>query len=108
MNRIKNSFTVFAVALTLALAGCGTKAPLDVEGDSYQEDKDVYIVFQGRHIRNATLLLPNDLISDLLFELQEGTHETITDVSGAEIDHYYIWLCLEDLCIPVDPFSYNY
>ena len=105
--------TVLATALVLVLAGCGvSEAPAELESAGYQQDQDVYIVFKGQHIRSATLLfnllLPSDLISDLLFELQEGTHETITDVSGAEIDHYYIWLCLEELCIPVDPFSYNY
>ena len=104
---LRNGFAVIVVALVFALVGCETGAS-PVESKTYREDQDVYIVFRGQHIADVTSLLPGDLVSDLLFELQEGSHDTITDVSGAELDHYYIWLCLEELCIPVDPFSFNY
>ena len=107
-HTLRNGLTVVIVALVFALAGCETGASPTIKSNAYDENQDVYIVFRGQHIANVTSLLPGDLVSDLLLELQEGAHETITDVSGAELDHYYIWLCLEELCIPVDPFSFNY
>lgn len=91
----------------LAVAGCSATNN-DLVPASYNADEDVYIVFQGQHFDDATALLPNALVTEVVFELQEGTHETITNVSGAEVDHYYIWVCLGRACIPVDPFSYNY
>ena len=90
----------------LALVGCSVGGNLATEG--YNSGEDVYIVFNGEHFDDATALLPHEVVTEVTFELQEGTHEAITDVSGAEIDHYYIWLCLGQACIPVDPFSYNY
>ncbi len=95
-----------ALVVLLALAGCAGTG--DIATEAYQPDEDVYIVFHGEHFDTATEFLPNDVITGATFELQEGTHEAITDVSGAEVDHYYIWLCLGQACIPVDPFSYNY
>ena len=97
-----------ALFLVVGLSSCQLSEPVNLESAGYNQDEDVYIVFHGAHFQRVTSFLPKALISNVLFDLQEGTHENITDVSGAEIDHYYIWVCLEDFCIPVDPFSYNY
>jgi hypothetical protein len=80
----------------------------ELETTAYQPNKDVYLVFRGFIFKRVTSLLPLDVIGEVAFELQKGTHEAIRDVSQVEIDHYYIWVCLEDECIPVDPFSYSY
>ena len=98
---------ILALSLVLLfLGGCSqTAAPLEPTG--YQANNDLYIVFHGRHFANATWFLPIRLLGDLAFDLQEGTHGSITDLSGAEIDHYYIWVCLADQCIPVDPFTFS-
>lgn len=90
----------------LTLVGCNTTGKLAAE--AYNSDEDVYIVFQGEHFDNASAFLPADVLAETTFDLQEGTHESLTDVSGAEVDHYYIWVCLGRACLPVDPFSYNY
>ena len=93
----------FVLVLLLALVGCQEDVTtLDAAG--YNPEDDVYIMIGGQVIEDATSVLPVDLIGELAFELQEGTHENITDASGAEIDYYYIWVCLADACIPVDPF----
>ena len=93
----------FVLVLLLALVGCQEEVTtFDTAG--YNPEDDVYIMIGGQVIEDATSILPIDLIGELAFELQEGTHESITDVSGAEIDHFYIWVCLGDACIPVDPF----
>lgn len=89
----------------LFLGGCQQTASL--EPIEYNPSDDVYVVFQGRHFADATKFLPVNLIGKLAFDLQEGTHDNITNVSGAEVDHYYIWLCLADQCIPVDPFTFS-
>ena len=92
--------------IILFLGGCQqTASPL--APSSYQASSDLYIVFHGRHFANATQFLPVGLLGDLAFDLQEGTHHAITNVSGAEVDHYYIWVCLAEQCIPVDPFTFS-
>ena len=90
----------------LFLGGCSQmSSPLKLTG--YNETSDLYVVFHGRHFANAGRFLPVGLLGELLFDLQEGTHNSITNVSGAEVDHYYIWVCLADQCIPVDPFTFS-
>ena len=102
---LKRSVLALSFVL-LILAGCQVQ-PSPLEPVEYDASQDVYVVFQGKHFDDATKFLPAKLIGELAFDLQEGTHDNITDVSGAEVDHYYIWLCLADACIPVDPFTFS-
>ncbi|MBH0231314.1 hypothetical protein [Halobacillus yeomjeoni] len=38
------------------------------------------------------------------FELQEEAHDYLTDTSGAEVDHYYIWVEVDgQKVLAVDP-----
>ncbi len=93
------------ILVLFALLGC--EEDVAVETMEYRPEDDVYIMIKGEVTEDATSILPAALIGELAFDLQEGTHESITDVSGAEVDHYYIWVCLEDACIPVDPFRFS-
>lgn len=96
---------ILALGLVLLLlSGCQQTALEPVE---YEPSQDVYVVFHGEHFDDATQFLPVGLIGELAFDLQEGTHDKITNVTGAEVDHYYIWLCLAESCIPVDPFTFS-
>lgn len=99
---MKRSIFTCCFAL-LVLGGCQTQVapPLEVVG--YDEDSDIYVVFGGEHFEDETAFVPIAMLGELAFELQEGAHESITHVSGAEVDHYYIWVCLGEQCIPVDP-----
>ena len=105
MKSIQHRNLAFVLVLLFALVGCQEEVTLSTT--DYNSEDDVYLIVGGQVIEDATSVLPIDLIGELAFELQEGTHENITDVSGAEIDHYYIWVCLADACIPVDPFRFS-
>ena len=49
-----------------------------------------------------------DKVGDDLYDLQEGAHDTITEVTGKEVKHFYVHLCLgKKACIPVDPFRFS-
>ena len=91
-------------ALLFTLAACNSNKLHVAE---YNPDDDVYVMYQGEIAEYASALLPAEVIGQKAFELQEGTHAGITDVSGAEIDHYDIWVCLGSDCLPVDPFRFN-
>ncbi len=88
----------------MVLGGCQTQVVPPLEAAEYDESSDIYIVFRGEYFEDETEFIPVDMLGKLAFELQEGTHESITHVSGAEVDHYYVWVCLGEQCIPVDPF----
>lgn len=105
MKKVVSLVVVFIVLL--AGVGCQQSSP-ELQATAYQADKDMYIVFHGFVFKKLTSWLPVDVLGDVAFRLQEGTHDSIKDVSQAEIDHYYIWVCLADDCIPVDPFRYSY
>jgi hypothetical protein len=105
MKRVVSLIVMVLVLLTGT--GCQQRGP-ELEATTYQPNKDMYIVFHGLLIKRVTSLLPVSLLGEIAFKLQEGTHSSVRDVSQAEIDHYYIWVCLADDCIPIDPFSYSY
>ena len=91
----------------LAVVGCDATSS-NLTTAAYNSDEDIYIMLGGDYFDDATAFLPHEVLTEVTFDLPEGTHEAITDVSGVEIDHYYIWVCLGRARIPVDPFSYNY
>jgi hypothetical protein len=97
---------VMVFVLLLGITGC-QQSSADLGPTAYQPNKDIYIVFKGAVFKRVTALLPVRVLGEVAFKLQEGTHTSIKDVSQAEIDHYYIWVCLADDCIPVDPFTYS-
>ena len=94
---------VIAVGLAVFLGGCGVQSDIRLETADYDPEHDVYVVFQGQHFEDAGGFVPVALIGDAAFELQEGTHASIRSLGIAELDYYYIWLCLGRACIPVDP-----
>lgn len=102
-NMFTKRLVITVCLMFLALSGCQTQLSTPLEPARYDEDSDVYIVFQGEHFEDETAFVPIDMLGELAFELQEGTHSSLTDVSGAEVDHYYIWVCSGEQCIPVDP-----
>ena len=95
---------VIAVGLTVFLSGCGMQSNSGLKTTGYESEHDVYIVFGGQHFQDASEFLPLELVGKLAFELQEGTHASIRSLDVAEVNYYYIWLCLGEDCIPVDPF----
>lgn len=42
-----------------------------------------------------------------LYDAQEGAHDAVTDGTGEEVDHYYVWICFGGQCVPVDPIRYS-
>ena len=93
-----------ALGVGLLLSGCGMQPEVGLEPTGYDPENDVYIVFKGQHFQNASDFLPLELVGELAFELQEGTHASIRSLDVAEVDYYYIWACVGEDCIPVDPF----
>jgi hypothetical protein len=66
--------------------------------------EDQYIHIRSPLAQTVNKLLPVAETGKVLYDTQEGAHDTVTAVSGEEIEHYYINVCTEDECIPVDPF----
>ena len=70
-------------------------------------DDDVRIrLFNRTAERVATTVGLGDA-GDELYDVQEGAHTTITDTTGEEIEHDYIWICVGDECVPVDPVRFS-
>lgn len=108
MGEMMTKIRTLLVCLTLViLSGCGIQGSVPLEPTAHNDENDLYIVFLGNHFENVTRFLPIDVLGKALFELQEGTHARITDVTGAELDYFYIWVCLGEQCLPVDPFTFS-
>lgn len=66
--------------------------------------KDPSIHVRGPVATAVNQALPVAETGQTLYDTQEGAHSTITATTGESIDHYYINVCTEDECVPVDPF----
>lgn len=93
-----------AAGIALFLSGCGVQSDIGLEPTGYNPEDDVYVVFRGQYFQDASEFLPLELVGELAFKLQEGTHASIRSLDVAEVDYYYIWACVGEDCIPVDPF----
>lgn len=95
MRRVARSlFVLFVVAALLSLAFA-----------KYRPEYDVYITVDVEQLEALAAELGISQIGSNLFDAQEAAHAAATAATGVEVDHYYIWFCAGDQCIPVDPFT---
>ncbi|RDU37931.1 hypothetical protein DRW41_08970 [Neobacillus piezotolerans] len=53
---------------------------------------------------NTGLKLPSLSTGGTTFQLQESVHNTLTNTTGAEVDHYYYWIEVDgQQVLAVDP-----
>lgn len=76
---------------------------------AYVYEDDIYI---GLCTDEAMAAYVDTLISieglgKAMFELQEGVHDGVTDTTGQEVDHYYVWIGFCGRYVPVDPFRFS-
>lgn len=90
----KSLFLVTVLLLSLLLAN-----PV-ISNAAYDESSDQTIsvnLLEG-------LVQPDDSLANLTFQLQEDAHNTLTNTTGVEADHYYYWVELNGTKIlAIDP-----
>ena len=88
---------------TIGRIALAVTAGLALGSSALGADDDVYV--------SAEVALLGDAASPLgevgaeLWDLQEGLHAAITGLTGVSVPHYYVWICLNGACVPVDPFT---
>jgi hypothetical protein len=87
-----------SVILVFALALIGSVAA------QYNSEYDVYVRVENKLAEKVAKRAGIGQLGAQLFDVQEDTHAAVTDTSGEEVEHYYIWICIGDHCLPVDPF----
>lgn len=92
---------IVRIALILLVALAASSLALA----KYRPDQDIYITVDIEVLEQIAEKMGVSEIGAKAFDEQEGAHATVTDTSGQEVDHYYIWFCAGDQCIPVDPFT---
>lgn len=93
------------VFLRLAVVLLIVSALTSLASAKYKPEHDIYINVDAEVLERIAAALALSELGDELFDAQEGAHATTTDTTGQEVDHYYIWFCAGDQCIPVDPFT---
>jgi hypothetical protein len=89
----------------LLLAVLAAVALTGVAVAEYNPDNDIHLRVNNKSLNKVAKAVELKSTGDELFDTQEGAHATATDTTGQEVDHYYIWICLGDSCVPVDPFT---
>jgi hypothetical protein len=56
-----------------------------------------------------SLVKPSGETGEATFQLQEGVHSLLTSTTGAEVDHYYVWVEVNgQKVLAVDPLWTDY
>lgn len=86
-------------SLALALAGLVLSTGSALA--AYRSDRDITLNLTLA----PSLIKPSGTTGTSTYTLQEGTHQTVTESTGLEVDHYYIWVNLNgESILAVDPF----
>lgn len=93
MNRILRR-AALATALLVLLGGALAQ---------HDPDDDVYIRVEEPTVERVARSLGLGALGGALYDAQEGVHETVTETTGAEVERYYLNVCLGDECLPIDP-----
>jgi type IV secretory pathway VirB10-like protein len=89
------------IGLLIGLALLAQVFTAGIAGAAYVPENDITISISTG--QNANLPL-NEQTANEMFEAQEAIHTTITETSGQEIDHSYIWIEVDGKKIlAVDP-----
>lgn len=89
---MKKLLMVLAMAFALQTLFAGTAGAAYLSGS----DKTLSI--------NTGLTLPSLNTDGTTFKLQESVHNTLTDATGVEVDHYYYWIEVDgQKVLAVDP-----
>lgn len=90
---MKKTAIILALVCALFILGAGSASA------AYLPEYDTTISINT----GLELVIPIDTAS-LSFQLQEALHNTITENTGIEIDHYYIWIELDgQQVLAIDP-----
>lgn len=82
----------------------GSVGTVFAEGDS---DGDIRITLYNKTLERIASTAEVGETGEALYDTQEGVHDTVADTTGAEVDHFYIWTCIGDECVAVDPVRFS-
>lgn len=68
-------------------------------------DGYVWVVVQGGLIGSITGTVPLALLGGTLYATQQDALAAINAASGGHVGNWYLWVCLNGACVPVDPYS---
>ncbi len=66
---------------------------------------DGYVIVSGSLAKLAAGVLPLWMIGGTLYATQEDAQAAINAMAGTSLDNYYIWVCVDSACVPVDPYN---
>lgn len=86
---------------SLALALVGLLLSTGSAMAAYRSDRDISLNLTLA----PSLIKPSGTTGTTSFALQEGAHQAVTEATGLEVDHSYIWINLNGQTIlGIDPF----
>ena len=86
-----------------------TEEVIDVDDELLELDgDDKYIRVENELLESVADSAGLDTLGDAAYTLQEDVvHGSVTKVTGKKIDHFYAWVCIGEVCLPVDPFTFS-
>jgi hypothetical protein len=73
---------------------------LVASGDSY-----VWVVVQGGPVGSITGTVPLAMLGGTLYYTQEDALAAFNEAAGTSVSNWYLWVCLNGACVPVDPYT---
>jgi hypothetical protein len=90
---MKKLFIITGILLASLTFGSSTLAEYDSSGD---------ITISVNLLEDT--IKPSDSTGDTTYHLQEGVHNELTNTTGLEVDHSYVWITINgEKILAVDP-----
>ncbi len=88
------------ISLVVLLLATLLVPALTAAGDGY-----VWVVVQGGPIGSIAGTVPLALLGGTMYATQQDALAAINSAAGTSVSNWYLWVCLNGACVPVDPYS---
>ncbi len=80
-------------------------AALSVSAVAATADPTVSVVIQNQPVDSLLGVIPMSALSGTAYATQQDALDAINAAAGTSIENWYMYVCVNNACVPVDPYS---
>jgi hypothetical protein len=68
---------------------------------------DIYVRVENQAVERVARDAQVGKLGRELYRAQESANRSLQRSTGLEADNYYVWVCVGNQCLPVDPYTFS-